>query len=142
MAKPKKAPTHLRDETRKWFMRVLRDWEMADHHIRLLTLAAEAWDRCQEARGILAQEGIAIPDRFGQLRQHPAVAVERDSRIGFARLIRELRLDVDDSGEIGRPPELSGTRMKGGPKRKRDDEDEIDELENLLRESELRARGE
>ena len=96
-------PKHLRPDTRKWWQSVLTDYELEAHHVKLLTLAAQAWDRYQEAREAIAKDGAYLPDRFGQLKAHPAVAVERDSRIGFARLVRELALDVDAPGE-GRPP--------------------------------------
>jgi hypothetical protein len=59
----------------------------------LLTAAAEAWDRCQEARVALAGVGTTYQDRFGQPKSRPEVAIERDSRIAFARLLRELALD-------------------------------------------------
>lgn len=74
-------------------MSVVTDYDLEPHHERVLTLAAEAWDRASEAREVLAAEGTYVTDRFGQRKAHPAVAVERDSRIGFARLLRELDLD-------------------------------------------------
>ena len=83
---------------------------MEPHHIKLLTLAAEAWDRCQEAREILAEEGLTYEDRFHQPRARPEVAVERDSRIAFARLLRELALDVESPGSVGRPPGIGGRK--------------------------------
>ena len=73
------------------------------HHVRLLTLAAEAWDRGQEARQILDAEGITTVDRFGQARAHPAVAIERDARLASARLMRELDLDAEPAPS-SRPP--------------------------------------
>lgn len=97
------APSHLQPETQKWFKAVLADFDLEPHHVRLLTLAAEAWDRGEEAREAIATDGAYVKDRFGQLKAHPAVAVERDSRIGFARLLRELALDVSAPGE-SRPP--------------------------------------
>lgn len=87
------APRHLSSSSRAWYETVLADFDLEPHHIRLLQLAAEAWDRGQEARQLLAQSGVVIPDRFGVPRAHPAVAIERDSRIAFARLVRELDLD-------------------------------------------------
>jgi phage terminase small subunit len=57
-------PAHLRPETREWF-RSVADWALQSHHVRLLTLAAESWDRCQQAREILAKEGITIAGREG-----------------------------------------------------------------------------
>src|SRR5262249_47888651 len=49
--------------------------------ISLLTVACEAHQRMREAREEVADHGgTTFKDRFGQLRQHPAVAIERDAR--------------------------------------------------------------
>lgn len=101
------APKHLRAPTRRWWDSVTADYHLEDHHIRLLTLAGEAWDRCAEAREILAREGLTYSDRFGQPKARPEVAIERDSRIAFARLLRELALDVAEPEE-SRPPAIRG----------------------------------
>ena len=107
MGKSKRiAPAHLETETAKWFESVLTDYELEPHHIRLLVLAAEAWDRCNQARGLIAVEGLTIRDRFGQMRAHPAVSIERDSRIAFSRLIRELNLCAEEVPDPPRPKPL------------------------------------
>jgi len=89
-----KTPKHLEPPTRRWFRSVVDSYSLAPHHIRLLTLAAESWDRGQQAREILSREGLTYNDRFGQPASRPAVAIERDSRISFARLLRELNLEI------------------------------------------------
>ena len=40
-----KAPKHLKAATGRWWEAVCDGWNLEDHHRRLLTLAAEAWDR-------------------------------------------------------------------------------------------------
>lgn len=92
-ARSPKAPKHLQAATRRWWTAVVGEYELEDHHIRLLTLAAEAFDRCVAARETIEAEGAYYTNRFGEPRAHPAVAVERDSKIQFARLLRELDLD-------------------------------------------------
>ncbi len=93
VSKPQlKTPKHLRKETRRWFKSVVNRYEMTEEDVRLLTLAAEARDRAEQAREILAVEGIQRKDRFQINQVHPCVAVERDSRISYARLMRELNL--------------------------------------------------
>ncbi|MGI8556853.1 MAG: P27 family phage terminase small subunit [Solirubrobacteraceae bacterium] len=87
------APAHLTRSTRAWWRSVAGEYDLEGHHLRLLTLAAEAYDRAQEAREAVARDGAYAADRFGALKAHPAIAVERDSRIAFARLVRELDLD-------------------------------------------------
>ena len=89
------APAHLRPDTKAWWLSVHQEYDLAEHHVRLLTLAAEAFDRACEAREILARDGIVIGGREAAVRPHPAVAIERDARIAFARLIAQLNLDVD-----------------------------------------------
>ena len=101
-----KIPPHLAESTRHWFASVIETYELEPHHLRLLTLAAESWDRCQQAREILDKEGITYIDRFEAPRMRPEVAVERDSRLAFARLVRELDLDTEQTPEAVRPPAL------------------------------------
>ena len=110
---PKKPaiPAHLAPPTRKWFGAVLENYALEDHHVRLLTLAAESWDRGQEARAGLVEHGLTYADRFGAPHARPEVAIERDSRLQFARLVRELDLDVEaPPPAASRPPALRSNR--------------------------------
>jgi P27 family predicted phage terminase small subunit len=104
--KPLKPPRHLKAATRRWWTAVVTDWQLEEHHVRLLTAAAEAWDRYQMARDLIAREGLTVPTKAGGPRLHPAVRVETDSRLAFARLLRELDLDVTAPAESKRPPAL------------------------------------
>ncbi|RUV89193.1 hypothetical protein EOA60_08280 [Mesorhizobium sp. M1A.F.Ca.IN.020.06.1.1] len=104
MEKTPKPPSHLRKPTQKWFRSVVEEYEMEPHNLRLLIRACEAWDRGEEAREAIEAHGLTYTDRWNAPRARPEVAVERDSRIGFARLIRELSLDGAGSPEASRPP--------------------------------------
>jgi len=107
-----RAPGHLQASTRAWYEQVLTDYELEQHHIRLLTLACESWDRCCQAREVLAAHGLTVNDRFGFPRARPEVAIERDSRIAFARLCREMDLDTEAPSVSPRPPALNSNRRK------------------------------
>jgi P27 family predicted phage terminase small subunit len=100
-----KAPDHLTEASRAWWGGIVAEYALEDHHLRLLTLAAEAWDRGFEARETLARDGAYFKSRFGEPKAHPAVAVERDSRIAYARLMRELDLDGAPDPDV-RPPRI------------------------------------
>lgn len=99
-----KIPSHLRPQTAKWVRSVLKDFDFESHHFRILLRVAESWDRGDQAREQIDRDGITVPDRYGVLKQHPAIAVERDSRTAFFRGIRELALDGVGSPEAPRPP--------------------------------------
>lgn len=105
-----KIPPHLSAPTRDWFASVIETYELEPHHLRLLTLAAESWDRCAQARAIIDEQGLTYQDRFDAPRTRPEVAVERDSKVAFARLIRELDLDTEQTPEAVRPPQLHSVR--------------------------------
>ncbi|MGO8840920.1 MAG: P27 family phage terminase small subunit [Methyloceanibacter sp.] len=109
-----KAPSHLQRATRAWFLTVLRDYQLEPHHIRLLTLAAEAWDRHEQARAEIERDGLTVPTANG-LKTHPAIAIERDARLAFARLVRELDLSEEaPPSQHASPPGLRSNR-RGGP---------------------------
>ncbi|WP_312015860.1 P27 family phage terminase small subunit [Bradyrhizobium sp. JYMT SZCCT0428] len=113
-AKSPKAPAHLSDSTRVWWRLVVRDYELEAHHLRLLQAAGECWDRLQQARELLARDGLVIEGREGGMRPHPAAAIERDSRIAFARLIRELDLDVEPPTSTRTGPASLRSNRRGG----------------------------
>ncbi|HUW09670.1 MAG TPA: P27 family phage terminase small subunit [Anaerolineae bacterium] len=101
-----RAPGHLTRTTRSWWRQVMSEYELESHHIKLLTLACEAWDRTQQARKILLKEGLVQIDRFGQKKAHPCVTIEKDSRLAFAKILREMALDLEPPGS--RPPRVGG----------------------------------
>lgn len=117
------APPHLADETREWWVAVATEYQLESHHRRLLTLACESWDRGVQAREALAANGTTYTDRWGQPRARPEVAMERDARIGFARLVRELALDIDPPDDTGRPPRIENGVGRGPSSPGLDDDD-------------------
>ena len=110
-------PKHLRADTKRWWTSVVQAYELESHHLKLLSLACEAWDRTCQAREALAEHGLTFTDRLGNPRARPEAAIERDSRLAFARLVRELGLDISEpGGETPRPPTTQGPgRAGGGP---------------------------
>ena len=98
-------PLHLKTTTKKWWKKVVETYELEEHHRHLLTLAGESLDRCEQAREALAANGTTYLDRFNQPKARPEVMIERDSRLVFARLLRELSLD--DEPEPARIPRAS-----------------------------------
>src|SRR4030095_1756836 len=111
--KNSKAPSHLRPETRAWWTHVHTNWRLEEHHSRLLTMACTAWDRAEEARQILAKDGIVIGGREAAVRPHPAVAIERDSRLAFARLVAQLNLDAESPADSSMRAAQRSTRPGG-----------------------------
>lgn len=104
-------PDHLSKEAKAWWNSVTADYELEPHHLRLLQCAAEAWDRMQQARQALADHGgLTFTDASGGIKAHPCVAMERDARTLFARLVRELDLDAGAPAERSRPPALLSNR--------------------------------
>jgi P27 family predicted phage terminase small subunit len=82
------APSHLSEASRSWWRHVVAQWTLEEHHIKVLTMACEAYDRACEAQQLLARDGLCIAGREGGLRPHPAVAIRRDAETSFARLLR------------------------------------------------------
>ncbi len=84
-------PVHLSAERAELWQRVVEEFDLEALDFELFRLALEAVDRAEEARQAIESDGAFIPGRYG-LRAHPAVAVERDSRLAAACLLRDLGL--------------------------------------------------
>lgn len=95
----------LKPATKEWAEKILDEYELQGHHVKLLILAGQSWDTAQESRNAIEKHGTIYTDRFDCPHARPEVNIERDARLAFARLIRELNLDVD-MPEDSRPPRL------------------------------------
>jgi P27 family predicted phage terminase small subunit len=109
-------PGHLSASAQEWWKSTVETYILQEHHLRLLQLCLEAWDRAQEAREAITRDGLMIPGREGGMRPHPAVAIERDARIAVSRLVRELDLDAEPPASDRGPPAIFSNR--GGHARK------------------------
>ena len=81
--------------TKLWVEKVQGDFVLDSHHTMLLTLAAKAYDRAQIAFEDIQKNGQTFLDRFGVSHASPSCKIELDSSNLFARLLRELCLDIE-----------------------------------------------
>ena len=91
----KKAFKKLEPSTRKWIASLKKRFVLEDYHQRLLILAGQAWDRSQQARRTIAEEGPVQTDRFGFKKPHPSLGIEAVSMLNFAKLLRESGIDLE-----------------------------------------------
>jgi P27 family predicted phage terminase small subunit len=88
------APRHLSLEARALWARLHASFVLDDPGSHaMLRLACEAFDRAERARQLIDRDGECLKDRFGQVRVHPACAVERDARAQMLMALKALRLD-------------------------------------------------
>jgi phage terminase small subunit len=89
------APRHLKPTTQAWFDQICREYELESQHLRILQLAAEAWDSYEAARESIAENGMTFVNlKHGDVKPRPEVAIMQNNRIAFMRAVRELNLDV------------------------------------------------
>lgn len=101
-----RAPKHLSKKSKDFFNKIVREYDLEEHHIKILILACECLDRIEQARKVIKKTALIYSDRFNKPKINPAAKIESENKIIFARLIRELCLDIEAPGEVGRPPKL------------------------------------
>jgi len=87
-------PSHLRKAGKTLWRAVCGDWHLeADgDDIVILALACEAADRASQASAELKAHGsLTTHDRFGVVRPHPLVEVERQARAQAAQLVAQIQ---------------------------------------------------
>lgn len=102
-------PDHLSASSRELWLSTTANFTLEDTELHLLRLACEALDRADQARLILAEEGLISTGRYGQKLSHPATGIERDSRFAAARLFKQLALS-EALGESVSPLQLRPRR--------------------------------
>jgi P27 family predicted phage terminase small subunit len=103
------APKHLPDAARRWWRAMATEYGITDGGGRaLLTAAAEARGRAEQARALIDRDGLVVTDRFGQPQPHPAVRIEQQAREQQIRALKALQLDLEPVKSPGRPSVAPG----------------------------------
>jgi hypothetical protein len=97
-------PRHLSAASRRWAEKISETWALECDKVKVLIQAAEQLDRIAQARRKVKRDGAYYTDRWGCPKSHPALADERNGRVVFSRLVRELNLTEEPEGP--RPPGL------------------------------------
>ena len=87
-------PKSLSERSQGIWNEVLVGWDLGPDECEVLRLALEVLDRYDAARKAVERDGMLVPGRYAekQLVVHPLLAVERDLRLAYARLVRQLGL--------------------------------------------------
>jgi P27 family predicted phage terminase small subunit len=89
-------PKRLSTEAKGCWLDLVSEYAIADAGgLQILLSALEAFDRMRSAQKQIKTDGETYRDRFGQIRAHPLLPVERDARAQYLAGLRALNLDVE-----------------------------------------------
>jgi P27 family predicted phage terminase small subunit len=98
------APKHLSKIGKRKWLKFREEYQISDEGgLAILTVAMEADDRARQDRELIDRDGLTMVDKAGQLKPHPLLANERDSRAAFLAALKMLNLDLEPLKGIGRP---------------------------------------
>ena len=108
----KKAPNYLSKTSRRFVNAILKEYELEIHHEKLLIQSAECLDRIEQAKAEILRDGLTVPTKDGGIKSHPCVNIEKDNKILFVRIIRELGFDVESIDPYTRLPRQFGQAVR------------------------------
>ena len=98
----KSGPKTLSAEARRWWLSLVREYQIGDQGgLLLLQTALEAFDEMKVCQKQIQQEGRTLTDRFGQIKPHPLLPALRDARSQLIQALKVLNLDAV-------PPDVEG----------------------------------
>jgi phage terminase small subunit len=105
MKSSNRPPGHLSKEAKKICRDLLAEYGIDDvAGLRILRVALESFDRAQAAREAIDKKGMTVTDKFNQVKPHPLLPIERDSRAAFLAGLKALNLDLEPlRDKPGRP---------------------------------------
>ncbi len=95
-ALPLPPPRHLKREGRDLWRSIVEDHDdLENHQLALLCLACEQADTQDQARKVIARDGMTITAKSGAIKPNPHLSIERQAARLLASFIRQLKLDPD-----------------------------------------------
>jgi phage terminase small subunit len=88
------APEYLSDKSKKLWGEYVGEEIKSPGRLELFRVALESLDRIDEARQIIATEGLTIATgKTGLLHGHPVLAIEKEAKGTFLKIWKTLFLD-------------------------------------------------
>jgi P27 family predicted phage terminase small subunit len=105
-------PTGLSTESKAIWRELVADYGVKDSAgCHVLRAGLEAHDRMRAAQKAIEKDGATVMDRWGQVKAHPLLSVERDARAQFMAAMKQLNFDLEPLRDRnGRP----AGRRRGG----------------------------
>lgn len=97
-----KIPDYIQENGQKWLKKLFLEYSFDKSEIETCFQAAGCLDRIAQAQQAIMEHGLLQEDRHGMLKVNPGVLVERDNKILFARLCRELGVTGPDDSRLPR----------------------------------------
>ena len=91
-----KPPKHLSREAKRIWRQLNATWQFESDSLLVLRVGLEAFDRLQDARRILSEDGLTTKmgqDEGARILKHPALEVEKNARSGFLQAMRLLGIE-------------------------------------------------
>ena len=85
----------LSDEAQNWVDYCGCKFLLEPHEQMLLLQAAQVHDEIAQAKALVVKEGLTIKTDRGSKKSNPAVAILRDARTMFAKLVKQLDLGAE-----------------------------------------------
>lgn len=87
-------PVHLSEKSRELWRAIVPARARSAERIAMLTAALVSLDRADQAREVIAAEGMTFTSkRSGAVHVHPALTVEKNSLAAFTRMWSALHLE-------------------------------------------------
>jgi phage terminase small subunit len=88
-------PKHLSKRAKELWQDIAADYDLESHQLEILRLLCGCLDRLEVCRKQLKKDAVFIVNRFGEGKPNTALHEEREQKILFPRLSRELNLDIE-----------------------------------------------
>ena len=98
-----KPAKHLSREARGIWRSVLTAYDLETEGRLILEGALESFDRMRQALAAIEEHGILMGGGATMARLNPAVRAENDSKKVMLSYLKQLGLDLEPIGRIGRP---------------------------------------
>jgi hypothetical protein len=106
-----KAPATIGEHGVKLWRGILAEWDIDNmSDLAILERAAQAYDRAERMRLLIAEEGEMISTGTGSSKPNGCIALELRARALCARLIGKLHLSDEPKRGPGRPPNIGPGR--------------------------------